>query len=536
MGYIMSLLTAQASTAQDGLTVISFLTGFLVPIVAFTLNLIHATHDATFVLKFIFRIFPPFCLGDSIIQLSSRKFANAFDENATIPSPFALDITGYNLLYMLFQIPILAVILCLMESAALRQKVRRFLSWRKKKQQSGKYRDIESGDHEQTHLMLPTDSTNHTNEGATLPRDGDEVLARCGAWLRCVQNDKEYYFNEVTGESKHGAQDTPFYVDPSVAEHAREVNGHPGGREGDYVTVQNLTKTFPARGGAPAKVAVRGVSFGVQSGELFAFLGTNGAGKTTTLSVLSGETLPTEGEAFIAGHNVVLDAQRAHENLGFCSQFNSLLEGLTTEEHLHLFAAIRGVPEAHITPSVELLLSKTMLSDHRDKLPNELSGGNKRKLSVAIALMGGPAALFLDEPSAGMDPMARRALWDALEKAIKTLGLSVIITTHHLEEIEGLSRLRHRITIMVEGRLQCLGTLAQLKQKLGDAYEVTVKVSRDECEEVTRAHLVNSYPGAEVVSSAQGRITVQIPKQSASLPGLFRNIEAERLRLGMSFY
>eukprot|EP01061_Rhynchopus_euleeides_P041348 TRINITY_DN7180_c0_g1_i1.p1 TRINITY_DN7180_c0_g1~~TRINITY_DN7180_c0_g1_i1.p1 ORF type:complete len:999 (+),score=456.52 TRINITY_DN7180_c0_g1_i1:302-2998(+) len=524
--YIFSLLFQSCNTAQDVATGFSFLTGFLLAMISFVLGLIPATHDANQILKFFLRVFPPFCLGDGVLQLSTRSFLNAFDSSLPVPGPFEADVTGYDMLYLTIQLPVLAMALALMESAALRKQIRRAI------------RRKDKPDH-----SLPTDallapSPADLEDTGLLPRDeGSVAVQRRGHWLQCDDPATgAFFFNETTGESKRGAKDTPFYCDPAVLQHAREVNAAEGGRPGDYVTVQNLWKAYPPRGGAPRKVAVRGVSFGVGAGELFAFLGTNGAGKTTTLSVLSGEESPTQGSAFIAGHDVSLDAQKAHQNLGFCPQFNALLDDLTAEEHLRMFASIRGVPPRHVAPSVELLLNCLALETHRAKLAKNLSGGNKRKLSVAMALMGGPSALFLDEPSAGMDPMARRALWDALERAINHLGQSVIITTHHLEEIEGLSRLRHRITIMVDGRLQCLGSLSHLKQSLGDAYEVTLKVASHADEAPARRFLCERYPGTEVVSSSQLRMTLQVPKSAAELPDLFRSVEEMRLVVGVADY
>jgi len=203
-------------------------------------------------------------------------------------------------------------------------------------------------------------------------------------------------------------------------------------------------------------------------------LGINGAGKTTTLSILSGEFPPTSGTGFIGGYDIRGDQSLIRRKIGYCPQFDALLELLTVEEHLYLYARIKGMGERSIPRVVRGIMSDMDLLDFANKAAGSLSGGNKRKLSVAIAMIGGPSIVFLDEPSTGMDPVARRFMWDVIANMSTKEGkCSVILTTHSMEEAEALCS---RIGIMVAGRLRCLGSGQHLKARHGSGYEVDIKI------------------------------------------------------------
>lgn len=192
--------------------------------------------------------------------------------------------------------------------------------------------------------------------------------------------------------------------DPDVAREADRVGS--GAADGEVVVIKQLRKVYPSPVGP--KVAVKHLSFGIPAGECFGFLGINGAGKTTTLSILSGEFPPSSGDAYIAGCNILEDQSKIRRKIGYCPQFDALLELMTVREHLVLYARIKGVPSHLLEKVVEDKLVQMDLVDFHDKLAGSLSGGNKRKLSVAIAMVAEPSIVFLDEPSTGMDPVARR--------------------------------------------------------------------------------------------------------------------------------
>lgn len=222
------------------------------------------------------------------------------------------------------------------------------------------------------------------------------------------------------------------------------------------------------------KVAVKGISFGVKKGECFGLLGTNGAGKTSTFKVLTGEVIPNHGSALIAGFDVKKDMKTIGSLIGYCPQFDALLDNLTAREHLELYAAIKGIPSDMREKLVENKLHQLNLKQYENVQAGTYSGGNKRKLSVAMALLGNPPIILLDEPSSGMDPEARRFMWSIVSQiSTQNKKSSVILTTHSMEEAEALSS---KLAIMVEGRIKCIGPVQQLKSKYGKGFEIEVKV------------------------------------------------------------
>nr|GEW36328.1 ABC transporter A family member 1 isoform X1 [Tanacetum cinerariifolium] len=239
------------------------------------------------------------------------------------------------------------------------------------------------------------------------------------------------------------------------------------------IYLRNLRKVFPGGRNYSKKVAVHSLTFSVQEGECFGFLGTNGAGKTTTLSMLSGEVYPSDGTAFIFGQDMRLNPKAARQLIGYCPQFDALLEFLTVQEHLELYARIKGVPDYMLDNVVMDKLLEFDLLRHASKQSFTLSGGNKRKLSVAIAMIGDPPIVFLDEPSTGMDPIAKRFMWEVISRLSTRSGkTAVILTTHSMNEAQALCT---RIGIMVGGKLRCIGSPQHLKTRFGNHLELEVK-------------------------------------------------------------
>ena len=253
-----------------------------------------------------------------------------------------------------------------------------------------------------------------------------------------------------------------------------------GEAAGDTIVVSALRKVY-----AGGKVAVRSLSFGLPQGECFGFLGINGAGKTTTLKILTGDVVPTSGGARLGGHDILREQEAVRRLIGYCPQFDALLELLTVREHLELYARIKGVPEATLARVVGDKVREMDLGAYEGKLAGSLSGGNKRKLGVAIAMIGAPRLIFLDEPSTGMDPVARRFMWNVISRiATERKQCSIILTTHSMEEAEALCT---KIGIMVGGRLRCLGSTQHLKSKFGQGYLAVFKLSAPPRERVARA-------------------------------------------------
>jgi ATP-binding cassette subfamily A (ABC1) protein 1 len=291
-----------------------------------------------------------------------------------------------------------------------------------------------------------------------------------------------------------------------------------GCSDADPVVVKNLRKTYSS---FSRKIhAVRGVTFSVPRGECFGLLGVNGAGKTTTFNMLTGDSIPSRGSAEIAGFNVVTQLNSSRKKVGFCPQFDALDQLLTVKEHLELYARLRGIENKNITSVVNMVIAKMGLKKYTDKQAGTLSGGNKRKLSTAIALIGDPQIIFLDEPTSGMDPKARRYLWKCIQDAIEE-GRSVVLTSHSMEECEALCT---RLAIMVNGQFKCLGSTQHIKTKYGNGYVVQIKCSADNNEELEE-YFLRHFPNAERTEKLPTMLGFQIPQEDASLSMLFRVLE-----------
>uniref|UniRef100_A0A8B9MM36 P-type phospholipid transporter n=1 Tax=Accipiter nisus TaxID=211598 RepID=A0A8B9MM36_9AVES len=254
--------------------------------------------------------------------------------------------------------------------------------------------------------------------------------------------------------------------DEDVAEERKRIMN--GGSKTDILELQELTKIYTGR----HKPAVDRLCVGIRPGECFGLLGVNGAGKTTTFKMLTGDTDVTSGDAVVAGNSILTHISNVHQNMGYCPQFDAIDDLLTGREHLYLYARLRGVPAEEIKRVAEWGIQKLGLPMYADHLAGTYSGGNKRKLSTAIALIGCPPLILLDEPTTGMDPQSRRLLWDSIVSVLRD-GRAVVLTSHSMEECEALCT---RLAIMVKGTFKCLGTIQQLKYKFGDGYIVTLKI------------------------------------------------------------
>ena len=191
--------------------------------------------------------------------------------------------------------------------------------------------------------------------------------------------------------------------------------------------------------------------------------------------MLCGEVPPSTGQVYIAGYDLYENLDKIRENIGYCPQFDALLDLLTARDHLELFAALKGIPSEHAKKLIDKKLNEMNLMPFEKVCAGTYSGGNKRKLSVALAMLGNPPIVFLDEPSTGMDPEARRFMWNVSSRiSSERKRSSIILTTQSMEEAEALST---RIAIMVNGSFQCLGTIQHIKHKFGRGYELEIKLT-----------------------------------------------------------
>ena len=222
--------------------------------------------------------------------------------------------------------------------------------------------------------------------------------------------------------------------------------------------INSLTKRFGKF------TAVDGVSFSVNRGEVFGFLGSNGSGKTTTVRMLCGILTPSEGEGSVLGFDIYTQAEGIRQAIGYMSQKFSLYQELTVVENLDFYAGIYSVSRKEAGSRKEELIGMLQLEEQENQLAGILSGGQKQRLALACALLHRPPVLFLDEPTAGVDPLSRRKFWEVLHQ-LAVQGVTIFVTTHYMDEADQCNRLG----FMHQGRLIGLGPPSQLKKDLGKA-------------------------------------------------------------------
>ncbi|KAF3918085.1 hypothetical protein ABW21_db0207115 [Orbilia brochopaga] len=288
-------------------------------------------------------------------------------------------------------------------------------------------------------------------------------------------------------------------VEQEVIEELKRVDSSTA----DGLRVLHVSKAF-------GKVqAVEDVSFGVKPGEIFALLGPNGAGKSTTISMIRGVLRPNQGEIFV--HNLNMHSKHkpeARSHLGVCPQFDAC-DQMTTRQHLYFYARIRGVED--VDHNVQVVLDAVGLSEFSERMAWKLSGGNRRKLSLAIALMGNPSVLLLDEPSSSMDSASQRLLWNILRSIAP--GRSLLLTSHSMLEVDALA---NRAGI-ISRRMLAVGTTDYLREKHGNHYHIHIVLKSspntpDEEMESVKSWILTNFPGAEVEDkSFHGQTKFKVP-------------------------
>ncbi|HOO84109.1 MAG TPA: ABC transporter ATP-binding protein [Prolixibacteraceae bacterium] len=224
----------------------------------------------------------------------------------------------------------------------------------------------------------------------------------------------------------------------------------------NIIEALDLTKKFGTF------TAVDHISFDVQKGEIFGFLGANGAGKTTAMRMLTGLSKPTSGKGVVAGFDINTQAEQIKKNIGYMSQKFALYEDLKVWENIRLYAGIYGVPKKEIEPRTMALLQQLGFEKEKDTMVKSLPLGWKQKLAFSVAIFHEPKIVFLDEPTGGVDPAARRNFWEMIYEAADR-GITVFVTTHYMDEAEYCNR----VSIMVDGRIDALDTPNNLKQQFG---------------------------------------------------------------------
>ncbi|WCJ35969.1 ABC transporter A family member 7 [Euphorbia peplus] len=290
------------------------------------------------------------------------------------------------------------------------------------------------------------------------------------------------------------------------------------------IICDNLKKVYPGRDGNPEKLAVRGLSLALPPGECFGMLGPNGAGKTSFISMMIGLTRPSSGTAYVQGFDLRTHMDWIYTNMGVCPQHDLLWETLTGREHLLFYGRLKNLKGPALEQAVDESLKSVNLYSGgvADKKAGKYSGGMKRRLSVAISLIGDPKVVYMDEPSTGLDPASRNNLWNVVKHAKQKCA--IILTTHSMEEAETLC---DRLGIFVDGGLQCIGNPKELKARYGGSYMFTMTTSSDHEEDVLKM-VKQLSPNAERTYHTSGTQKFEMPKHEVRIGDVFHAVETAK--------
>jgi ATP-binding cassette subfamily A (ABC1) protein 3 len=319
--------------------------------------------------------------------------------------------------------------------------------------------------------------------------------------------------------------DSSFFEEADASAKAKEAAGR-------CVKLSALRKEFDTPDGV--KVAVDSVDMTMYEGQIFVLLGHNGAGKTTTISMLTGMLAPTSGAMSVFGRDVSESLSEIRRDLGVCPQHDVLWPDLTVREHLQLYGALKGVPPAEREGAAAEALRLVGLTEKVDVLSETLSGGMKRKLSVAVAFLGGSRVVLLDEPTSGMDPYSRRSTWQILQNARE--GRVILLTTHFMDEADILG---DRIAIMAHGQVRCDGSPTFLKNRFGVGYVLTlVRAQHRAADSEPVLSLVRRHVReASVATNVGAELNLRLPMASSpAFPAMLAELDAALEQLGVVSY
>jgi ABC-2 type transport system ATP-binding protein len=269
------------------------------------------------------------------------------------------------------------------------------------------------------------------------------------------------------------------------------------------ISTQSLTRRFGDL------IAVDGVNLQVAPGQFFGFLGPNGAGKSTTIRILCGLMAPTSGKATVAGFDVATQSEEIKKNIGYMSQKFSLYDDLTVEENIEFFGGVYGVTPEKLAEREEYVLKMAGLEDQRKMMTRLLAGGWKQRLALGCAILHEPPILFLDEPTSGVDPIARRGFWELIYQ-LSEAGHTIFVTTHYMDEAEYC----HRIALMHGGRVIALGSPAELKTSLGVGRLLNLETS----DLLASMTTLEGKPGLQDIAVFGGGLHVKVEDDTAAIP------------------
>ena len=278
------------------------------------------------------------------------------------------------------------------------------------------------------------------------------------------------------------------------------------------IEVDSLTKKF-----GDFK-AIDNISFKIEEGEIFGFLGPNGAGKSTTMMILTTLLKPTSGSAFVGGYDVMSDAKKVREKIGYVQQEISVDEFLTGRENLYLHARINQIPSNLIKSRIDDVLELVELGEKKDQATLTYSGGMRKRLDIANGLLSRPAVLFLDEPTVGLDIQTRRKIWGYIKKIRKDFGMTVFISTHYMEEADNLC---DRIGIIDHGKIQVIDTPKSMKSAIGNEI-ISFNLVDGKASQDALIEQINKIEFVKEVQNKQDLITVFSTKSNEVIPKIFQ--------------
>jgi len=280
----------------------------------------------------------------------------------------------------------------------------------------------------------------------------------------------------------------------------------------EAIEVDSLTKKF-----GDFK-AVDNISFKVEEGEIFGFLGPNGAGKSTTMMILTTLLKPTSGSALVGGYDVMSDAKKVREKIGYVQQEISVDEFLTGRENLYLHARLNQIPRNLIKSRIDDVLELVELGEKQDDAALTYSGGMRKRLDIANGLLSRPSVLFLDEPTVGLDIQTRRKIWGYIKKIRKDFGMTIFISTHYMEEADNLC---DRIGIIDHGKIQVIDTPKSMKSAIGNEI-ISFNLVDGKANQDAIIDLIGKIEFVKEVKNKEGLITVFSTKSNEVIPKIFQ--------------
>ena len=483
--YLTSFFFDSEAMAQNFLILFNLVLGSLGSTVVILLRGINKTTRVAKYVAYVIRIIPSFAYGYGYNLLLNGKLILFIDYSiAYLTKPnsiyISLEYAGSDALFLGCTFVVYIICIIIIESNAYSvkavddgllpkseesQRDKQVENEIKKANKMDDAMEEDNYDYDKSHKNKKEDKNNYEENIEDLIYEGkssDKNLI-----LNINEKNKKETENEIKTKEIYN----------SVSKEILDQGNYKDINKDDYsVRIKNMQKIYNNGCNIISRptMGVKNISFTVNYGECFGLLGLNGAGKTTIFKAITEEHSPTHGSIYINGLNIVQNFDRVKLMFGYCPQFDAIFPYMTVYENLEFYSRIKGVAPEKLKEIIQAMIESMTLTKYKNKLAGRLSGGNKRKLSVAISMICNPPIVLLDEPSTGMDPEARRFMWAVIHKLTsKSDSNCVIMTTHAMDEAETLCR---RMGIMVNGEFVCLGTSNYIKETYGYGYDIDVRI------------------------------------------------------------